>query len=175
MNRVRKLILNTFVIICVLFLIYYFGGFYISREQCIQETMKALYANETERIYDFEHNHRYKSVYWHPDNKTVSIIGTKQFGFLYQTDSCSTSNQIREDMIIDIIGSYNRDFGGMVVVIYRNDPNVSKIIVDYEPFDVQLDFWNGDFTGAVMLGNELYRGIYRVYDHQDQLLAEMEY
>ena len=63
----------------------------------------------------------------------------------------------------------------MVVVIYRNDPNVSKIIVDYEPFDIQLDFWNGDFTGAVMLGNELYRGIYRVYDNQDQLLAEMEY
>ena len=176
MNRVRKLILNTLVIICVLFLIYYFGGFYFSKETCDLHTMRSLYVNETTYIMEFSNSNYTKTIYANPEEKTMSIVGSKRIGFWHQTASSSTGHKIDMNTKLDTFGSYSRDFGGMITVVYRNDSAIDKVEVCYnDGFCVVLDDWKQDFAGVFIKNKMWQNGIYKAYDNQGNLIAEISY
>lgn len=175
MKRNRKLIRNSVLIAIFLFFIYYFGGYYLSKEQCILETMRGLYANESEKILELENGNRSFTLMADEDEKTYSLIGTRKIGFLYRTASSSVGITIREENKIHISGLYNSD-SGMVITVYRNDPSICKIEAALESGEtVTFDEWIGNFSGLVLDTGDFYNGIYKAYDTDNQLIEEVSY
>ena len=82
MKKGKKLLINIFLISIILLFLFYFGGYYISKDQCIKESLRGLYAKETEIIMELKRGNRYRILVADTDNKTHSIIGVKKLGFL---------------------------------------------------------------------------------------------
>lgn len=175
MKRGKKLLINVSIIMVILLGIYYFGGYYISKEQCITETLRALYAYEKDVIMEFEHNNRSYTLLADADQKTYSIVGTRKIGFLYHTDSSSTGFQIKEEHGIDVFGMYNNEIG-TVIFVYRNDKSIAKVDAELENGDViMLNEWKSDYVGFLLEDSEWLNGTYKAYDDSNQLIEEVCY
>lgn len=175
MKRNRKLIRNSVLIAIFLFFIYYFGGYYLSKEQCILETMRGLYANESEKILELENGNRSFTLMADEDEKTYSLIGTRKIGFLYRTASSSVGITIREENKIHISGLYNSD-SGMIITVYRNDPSICKVEAALESGEIiTFDEWHGNFAGIVLDKDGWYNGTYKAFDAAGQMVEEISY
>lgn len=173
MKRNRKLIRNSVLIAIFLFFIYYFGGYYLSKEQCILETMRGLYGTETEKVLELENGNRSLTLMANEDAKTYSLIGTQRIGFLYQTASSSVGTEIRNENSLHISGMYGNDYG-MAIVIYRNNKSICKVTATLESGDtITFDEWHGNFAGLILDTDGWYHGIYKAYDATGQLVEEM--
>lgn len=175
MNRNRKLIKNSCIIFVILFIIYYFGGFYFSQEKCIIDSNKALHAKETEIIMQFENNNHYRTLMTDKDKSVMGLVGTQKIGFLYTTDSGSHGQVIDKDNSIDITGSYSRELG-FIIVVYRNISTVSKVVVELEDgSEFVLSEWKDNFSGILLDKDDWLNGIYKVYNANNELIEEIEY
>ncbi len=175
MNRGKKLLINLCIIVCVLLLRYYFGGYYISQEQCLLETMRGLYAKETDIIMELETDNHIKTLVADFENRTVSIIGTKKKGIFYQTASSSIGSYISDKEKIHISAMGDADVG-MAVFIYRNDKNIHKVEVKMEDGKVfQLDEWNQDFTGFLYECQDWKQGEYILLDQNNNIIGKIVY
>lgn len=173
MKRGKKLLINISIIMLILLVEYYFGGYYISKEQCIKDTLRGLYSYETENIMEFKKRNRSITLMANLDRRTYSIVGVKRKGFLYHTDDCFTGHPIKDENSFDILGGYDEDTGSFICV-YRNDKAITKVTVDTKSGDIiTLDDWKQDFAGY--LHNEdimLREKIYRAYNASGELVEE---
>ena len=175
MKRNRKLVRNSILIGIMFAFIYYFGGFFFSKEECVYDTIRALYGKETEIVYEFNHGNKYITIVTTPNEDTMSIVGTKRVGFLYQTASSSTGQIINKEKSIYITGMWSSDYG-QALVVHRNLENISKVIVDLNDGNqIIFDEWNHNFAGEIVKNENWAQGIYRVYDENNQLIEEFEY
>lgn len=175
MKRGKKLLINIGIIALILWWIYYFGGYYVSKEQCIKETLRGLYAYETEMIMEFEEFDRSITLMADLEKDTYSMVETKVKGFFYQAGTTMTGYSIKDDYAIDVFGM-NVDKMGATVFVYRNDKSIAKVEVELENRDtVTLDEWNNDYTGYLQGESEFVKGTYRAYNANDELIAEIEW
>ncbi len=175
MKRGKKLLINISIIALILWGIYYFGGYYVSKEQCIKETLRGLYAYETETIMEFENFDRGITLLADLEKKTYSIVETKVTGLFYQADNTLAGYSIKEDYAIDVFGMY-ADKMGTGIFVYRNDQSIAKVEVELENREtVTLDEWNNDYAGYLQGDNEFVKGTYRAYNANDELIEEIEW
>lgn len=175
MKRTKKLLINCSIIAIILFSFYYFGGFYISKEQCVIETVRALYGNETETIMEFQNKNSLITLMANTKEKTFSLVGTKKIGFLYRTASSSVGQKINEDELIEISGLFSSEIG-MVIIVYRNDPSIHKIEVVFGNGDTMiLEKWESDFVGFMLDSDNWQSATYKAYDIDNQLIDEIYY
>lgn len=166
---------NLKVIFVGLVVFYFVGGLYFTKEACIEDTIKELYGNEFEEIMEFSHNGITKTLMVNPENKTVSIVGTKRFLGFYHTASSSTGMQIDERFSFDLFATYHSDYG-MVMFIYRNNPQIDYIKAEFDDGEqLVLKEWKSDFVGFLLDTNEWKGGTYKAYDLSDNLIEERQY
>ena len=173
MKRGKKLLINVSIVMIILLVEYYFGGYYISKEACIKDILKGLYVYETENIMECKKGNRIITLMADLDEKTYSIVGVRRNCFLYHTDDCFTGYPIRDDNSFDIMGIYDEDFGSFISV-YRNDKSIAKVTVETKNGDViTLDDWKRDFAGCLYDEDVMLREkIYRAYNASGELVAE---
>ncbi len=179
MKRIKKLAIHSIIIAILLFLFYYFSGYYFSKEQCIEETLLGLYGTETNRIMELENGNYTATLFADTEKKTISVVGTKKIGFLYHTAESSVDAAINQTGKFYPHGIYNSQIG-FVVFIYRNDKSIERIEVTMNNGQIYiLDEWNNDFVGFKLLPDEITddipQGIYRAYDASNQLIEEKKY
>lgn len=175
MKRSKKLFTNTTLILLFLAIIYYLGGFYLSKEQCILETIRGLYGTETEMVMELTNHNRTITLMTNVEEKTISIVGTKKIGFLYQTDSSFIGNTIDEEHTIDISGKYDNDVG-MAIFIYRNDKSICRIELSLDSGNtIVFNEWQKDFTGCLIETTDWQNGTYKAYDSNGTLIEEVYY
>ena len=176
MNRIKKLVRNTMIIILVLIGFYYYGGFYLSREEYIKDYLKGFYRKENEYILEFNYKNRYKSIIADLDNKTYAVIGTRKIGFLYVSDG-SYKYEIDIEKIIDTKYVYDSDMNGLILFIYRNNDQVDYVIFESKDGEkYKIDDWNKNFSIIKIDGNFSnlsVEGIYKIYDKNNQLIEEV--
>lgn len=176
MKRGKKLIRNSCIIAVLLIGICYFSGFYISKEECMKDTLRGLYANENEVIAEIQNGKFITSIVIDDEAKTVSIIGTKKYGPLYCTGNCFTGHKMKDNECIDITGSWSHDRGTMVIVIYRNAKNIEKVEIKFEDGNTtSVDEWTKDFAVLSLETKDWVRGTYRAYDSVGNFIGEIEY
>ena len=174
MKKGKKLLVNILIILNLLLIGFYFGGFYISKEQCIRESLRALYAHETDIVMELKNVTRSKVLVIDSNKKTHSIVGVKKFGFLYHTDNSTTGFSIKEENVIDFIASYDEKLG-TAIYIYRNDKSVATVEVEFDSGDVvTMDDWKKDYVGCLQKENVFGKGIYRAYNASGELIGELE-
>lgn len=173
MKRGKKLLINLSIIMLILLVEYYLGGYYISKEKCIQDTLRGLYAYETENIMEFKKGKRIITLMANLDKKTYSIVSVKRNGFLYHTDDCFTGHPIEDNNTFDVLGVYDEDTGSFIG-IYRNDKSITKVTVGTENAEVvTLDDWKQDFAGCLYEEDMMLREmIYRAYNASGELVEE---
>ena len=175
MNRNKKLIRNCCLIIVILYVIYFFGGYFLSKEECIHDTLRGLHANQTKTIMEFRNKNHFETLMTDEEMETYSLTGTKKVGFLYQTASGSHNNKISKEQIIDIIGSWSREMG-LIIIVYRNNPEIAKIEVELEDgSEFVLSEWKDNFSGQLLDKDDWLNGIYKVYNSNNELIEIIEY
>ena len=175
MNRNKKLIRNCCLIIVILYGMYFFGGYFLSKEECIHDTLRALHANQTKTIMEFKNKNHFETLMTDEEIETYSLIGTKKVGFFYQTASSSSNGEISKNQIIDIIGSWSREMG-LTIIVYRNLPEIAKIEVELEDgSEFVLSEWKDNFSGQLFDKDNWLNGKYKVYNSNNELIEVIEY
>lgn len=176
MKRGKKLAINLTLILGILLYIYYFGGYYISKQQCVLETMRGLYGTETKEVMELRQGNHIFTIMADEAGESFSIVGTKKIGFLYRTGSSSVGVKIDKERAIKVSGMFSSDWGG-VVVIYRNNPEVVRVEVEMKDGERHtITEWQENFAGFfVHSKREWYPGPYKAYNAAGELIEEVEY
>ena len=175
MKRGRKIIRNLSIIAILLFLFCYFGGYFISKEKCIADSLRGLYRSEREIATEISYGNRSYTVVTDTKQKVYSIIGTKRIGFLYHVANSYTGHEIKEDECVNISGMYSSEMGSLIVV-YRNDPRINRVNAYLENGSLVIfDNWENDFSAVILDGEEWYGGTYKAFDTSNQLIGEVHY
>ena len=107
MKRGKKLLMNLSIIMLILLVEYYLGGYYFSKEECIKDTLRGLYSYETENIMEFKKGNRTITLMANLDAKSYSIVCVKKNGILYHIDDSFTGHPIEEDNSFAVLGGYD--------------------------------------------------------------------
>ncbi len=175
MKKIKKFTIQSVLIAFLLFIFYYFGGYYISKEECIRDSLRGLYAEETNIIMEIGNRKRSITLVTNPKTHSYSFIGTKKFGFLYHAGSSSTGYKIDTREKLDIKGFYEETMGS-VIYIYRNDTSIEKIeVIMADGSTFILDEWHENFTGFHREYNQWRQNTYKAYDASNQLIYEKTY
>ncbi|MBQ8803946.1 MAG: hypothetical protein IJZ53_09945 [Tyzzerella sp.] len=177
MKRGKKLLINASIIAIILFGLYFFSGFYFSKEKCILETMRALYGTERNVVAEYECDDAIITLLTDEEKETYSIVRTKKFGFLYQRGSAQIGLKMRDKECVGIAWMSVNENEGMLV-IYRNDKAVDKVEVSLsDGREFVLEEWEQDFSTLLIemdIGG-FKRGTYKAYDASNQLVGEVYY
>lgn len=174
MKRGKKLIRNLCLIVILLFAYCYFGGYYLSKEACIEDSLRGLQRNEREIVTEFTLDNIDYAVVMDREEKVYSVSGTKRIGFLYHTIGGVTGHVIQEEDCIDLSGYGDPE--GAFLIIYRNDKKVQRIEAELlNGREIVFDEWEDDFSIAAINDKEWYRGTYKAYDANGELIGEVQY
>ncbi len=179
MKRVKKILFKISIIALLLFTFYYFGGWYFSKNQCIQETLRGYCITNYKKIMELESKNYTALLYTDTNTAKISIIGIQNFGILYHEGSSAPSGTLNQTKPFYPYGSYDSDVG-FVVFIYRNDPSIERIEISMNNGNLYaLDDWNNNFVGFYLtpdeITEEIPQGTYRAYDASNQLIHERKY
>ena len=177
MNRSKKLIRNVIFIGIILFGLYYFLGFYISKETCIRHVVRGMYGKESEMVMEFYDENRCFTILTDKEKEHLSIVGTNRFGFLYQAavGASYVGHEIDKEECIDVTSVAGSEIGRMIVVM-RNDENVARVVAEYENGEMQVfEEWNEEFSGVLRKEADWWPGVYKAYDSEGQFLGSIRY
>lgn len=175
MKKGKKLLINVILILLILLFSFYFGGYYISKEQCIKESLRGLYAKETEIIMELKRGNRYRVLVADTDKKTHRIIGVKKIGFLYKVDNSYGGGPLKQGNVIGLAAYYSEEIG-TVIFLHRNDKSVTKVELEFENGDVVvMDDWKKDYVGCLEKENVFRNGVFRAYNASGELIDELEW
>lgn len=174
-RRSKKLVRNLVLIFAIFFFFYYFGGYYFSKQQCVLETLRAHYSEETRKILEVQQGNYLITLMADENDESFSMVGTKKAGFLYRTASGSYNNKIDKEkgITISAMGSSDR---GIVVCIYRNDKSIDKVEVQLENGKTYLiTDWHEDYACYTRDKDEMSYATYRAYNREGDLVGEEIY
>ena len=175
MKKGKKLLINTILILIILLYSFYFGGYYISKEKCIRESLRGLYAKETEIIMELKRGNRSRILVADTDEKTHRIIGVKKIGFLYKVDDSYGGGPLKQGNVIGL-DSYYSDEIGTVIFVHRNDKSVIKVELELENGDVVvMDDWKKDYLGYLEQEDIFRKGVFRAYNASDEVIDVLEW
>lgn len=176
MKRGKKLIRNICIIAVLLCGFYYFGGFYLSKEECVRDTIRGLYGNENEVIAELRNKRIYTTIVINEEMKTASVVGTKKYGPFYHTASSFVGMKMSDSDCIDVDGCWTSERGNMVLVVYRNNQDIAKVEASLEDGSiVTVDEWTKDFAVLSIETEDWLNGTYKAYDSAGNLIGEVEY
>ena len=174
MKRKIKLIRNCVLSIIILFGIYYFGGFYFSKENYMFDKLRSLRIEQAEIIMEFIHDNECITVVHDKEENFIGLIGSKRIGILYVSDSSSIRKieESNENVLITGMASSTKQ----IIVLYRMNPNISKVIAEFEDgTEKQFDNWTCDFDGTMLERDNWLNGKYKVYNSNNELIEVIEY
>lgn len=175
MKRGKKLIRNLAVILVLLLGFYYFGGYYISKEQCVIETLRGLYGTETRKVMELRQKNYFATLMAGEEDESFSIVGTKKIGFLYRTASSSVGIKNDKEEILKISGMASSDHG-MVIFLCRNDKSIETVEVLLENGETfTITEWYEDYAGYIREDHNWESGTYRAYNAEGELVGEVYY
>ena len=174
-NRGKKLVRNLVLIFAILSLFYYFGGYYLSRQQCVLESLRSHYCDTTRKILEMQQGDYFITIMADENDERFAMVGTQKAGFLYRVASGSYNLKINKEKCMTLSASGSSD-RGIVVCLYRNDKSIEKVEVQMENGDNYLiTDWHEDYACYKRDEEELSYGTYRAYNAEGELIGEEVY
>lgn len=174
MNRTKQLVICIVIILVFMFFRYYVGGLYFSEELCEIDMLKSVYAIDAIEIKEFSNENDTYKIFLNAEENTILFVGREKDG-LFHKGTGVLEHDLQADEIVDIANFNVYELGGTISMIYRNNPNVSKIEVCYHNGTiVELDNWKSNVVGTIVERNGGHKYIYKAYDSQGNLLIELE-
>lgn len=172
MKKIKKLLRNLCIILLLLVFHFYSSCYYISKDECIKDNMRALYV-EGEEILELKNKNHYRTLIYDKENDIFSIIGSQSVGFLYRIDDCSTDIPINKENNLETDWLYNKNMG-FVIILYRNNKDINKVTINFDDGEkYTINEWNQDFAGLVVKAKDWKRGYYISYNSNNDIIEEM--
>lgn len=182
MKQNKKLIRNCWIILLVLGTIYYFGGYFLSEERCVDDILKAYYVKGAEEIMSLTCGDVSARLYSDREDENC-VVMTKKYACLYRKDSFLDNeyiNMIKEQSKTDGFAYFpcvSADYG-TTVFVYRYDKDIHLIHVELENgMSTVLEEWKADFAGFALEHERMPDGSYvratlKAYDKDGNLIGE---
>ena len=158
---------------------YYFGGFYLSEEKCVEDILKAYYVKGAEEIISLESGDVIHHLYSNGADENC-IVSTKKYSFLYQK-SLFISDVIdcNEKEGFELLNCSDSQFG-TTVFVYRYNKDIHLIHVELgNGMSIVLGEWKDDFAGFSLEhereGGSYVSANFRAYDKDGNIIDEMSY
>lgn len=176
MNRNRLLLRNCILILILLSIYILLSGKYITKEQCLKDTINTLYIKEKELIAEVEMKNETVFIMFDSDNYTASMICIEKQGILYSTGGSITSIPIRRDIPLAYIG-FHASNSDAVYVVYRNDEHIKylNVLLHENTTLCEVNEWTENFGYFYDDCNGAGTGIYKAYDKDSNLIYETIY
>lgn len=174
MKRNRRVAINLCIIIGLLFLLYYFGGFYFSKSECIKACQRANLCKDLEIVMEIQGEQYSYTILADTEDAEYAIVVMDRFGILYRPCNFYQGSWSEEEneMLIKRHG-----FGAAIAQVhflYRNDKRVERVEAHLGNGEIiSLDNWRGDYIGYARDGKEFLDVTYKMYDAEGQFLGAM--
>lgn len=171
MKKELKLVRNILIILLFLCASYFFSRKYTSLENCIQDTMKNMYAEDITTLiatdtYAVTFSEKTKKIYWLTINKE---------GIFYSIDSIQFNQMQVDEEYFDVHPVFLYDRNEILLIIYRVDENVDYIVVNYGDGSFPSVFgWENNLIGIIMKEKDVNPSLLQIYayDKNNQLLDQ---
>ena len=175
MKRMVQTIRNILICIILVIIYLYWNGYYLSKEKCIEDSMRSLYVPDGERILEICNRGFCKTLVDHGDS--FSLIGTKKQWIFYRVWNSATQCSLKDEHSFSHWTGYSRDFGSLTVV-HRNNPKIEFVhIVLNSDETLVLNQWKDDYV--VFLRQNVddmdASGFYQAFDESGNLIEEIGY
>ena len=171
MNRKTKIIINILLIISIFFgYFYYIHGYYISKQECIDDSLKAFYNEHTNiPVLSFSNNKSDITLYTDIKNSKFTVLEISKHFLFYKCDESESSyNDIDKALAITWIESKEM---GLLFFAYRVDKNIDTVeIVFTNGTVVKNNEWYGDYCGFYSTKDCYLDFSCRVYDMNNNLI-----
>lgn len=173
MNK-KKLIRNILFIVVMVYGYCYFHGYYLSREACVNDSVRGLYANTYEEIMVFDSGDQSVTVMANLEEMTCSFIETRKVGPFYHIELTLHWYEIgNSNRDLYVMSSHYLDDSNMYIVAYRINKEIDYVKVvlrNGETF--VLDDWAKDFSSYAIDSDEWVGATYYAYNANHQLIEE---
>lgn len=177
--RIKKLIKNS-ILICILFIggcfyLFYFGGFYLSKEESVQEYLKIEEFEDSECIFEIEDNNIIYEFHEKEDHSEYKILNTKRNLLGYKT-ICYYHGLVDFEEELSIEGGWSRDIG-MYIILRRNNPEIRYVELKMNNNNDEYTFsnWLNEYSWKILEYNDWRKGKYYSYDKDGNLLNVTEF
>lgn len=177
MTRSKKLFMNLGFIVLILGCFYFFGGYYFSKDTCIEDTLKALYIEDSQLVNEWENEHTSLLLFLNEDETLFSTVVLHKTAFLYHIDSTATNQTLNKTSSFYPYVNYSQDIG-TCIYLYRNDPNIDKIyLTTQDGYQMIFEEWHNNFSGKIVDEDHdrFYLAKYQAYDQKNRLIEEFKH
>lgn len=181
MKRNKEFFRNILILCVLAYSIIYFGNFYFTEEQCLEEIMKSMYMEDYEILGSYKINSEIEYTLINHENKSYYRLAIDDVGPLYRYSEVF-GNEIRQmddEHSIAIEGSiYNDGYPRKsIYVIYRNNENVNSVVLQHPDGNKEMcKEWNGNFCIFLDENITIFTALpHYVYDKNHELIEIIEY
>ena len=186
MSRAKKLIINLILIVICLMAIYHFGGFYISKDQCVKEQLRGIHVNleepattikEGNMVYTiFVNDESYKVEDDLASNGSHLVVVTQKIGFLYRAKSYQ--EMTGDENNITVSWFKTPDEKGYIVVAERKDDSIARadvlmLLGFTDTVQVKFEHWENNVAATYVEGELMNFGTYQTYDEAGNLIEDL--
>lgn len=186
MSRAKKLIINLILIVICLMAIYHFGGFYISKDQCVKEQLRGIHVNleepattikEGNMVYTiFVNDETYKVKDDSGSNRGHLVVVTQKIGFLYRAKSYQ--EMTGDEHNVNVSWFKTPDEKGYIVVAERKDDSIARadvlmLLGFTDTVQVKFEHWENNVAASYVEGELMNFGTYQTYDEAGNLIEDL--
>ena len=145
MNRKMKLLINSLIIFCFFFGIYYTQGIYVSMKECVDDYLRSMYIEDNHIITSFECNNRVAVLCSDDENKYLRLVYLDCFTPFYKSNSI-IDELIDPDKNASLINDDNKDIG-FISLVYRTNKDIAYVKYTFGGKDEFIcEQWYGNYT-----------------------------
>lgn len=185
MNKKKKLFINLILIVIALAGIYHFGGFYVSKDQCVKEYLRGMHIDAGEAETSIKEGNVIYTIFTNDETFNVEsdavsprghlVVVTQKIGFLYRAKSLQESTGEKNNVTVSCFKT--PDEKGYVVVAERIKEDIAKAEVMVggvsDVFNLTFEEWNNN-VGVTYIESEGFVNLvnYKTYDEAGNLIED---
>ena len=175
MNKMKKIVINLAIIVIILLGIYHFGGFYVSKEKCVEDYIRGQHIELEEPAMEIKESNMIYTIYVTEEKHHLALI-TQKIGFLYRAKGYCEMSGDTHNVTVSWFETVNEK--GYIVVAERNDDSIAKANVLMmlgftDTVQLTFDEWNNNIAATYVEGEKMNFATYQTYDEAGNLIEDL--
>ena len=166
--------------------IYHFGGFYISKDQCVKEQLRGIHVNLEEPAMTIKEGNMVYTIFVNDESYKVEddlasngshlVVVTQKIGFLYRAKSYQ--EMTGDENNITVSWFKTPDEKGYIVVAERKDDSIARadvlmLLGATGTEQIKFEKWENNVAATYVETERMNFGTYQTYDKDGNLIEDL--
>ena len=165
MNKMKKIIINLAIIVIILLGIYHFGGFYVSKDQCVEDYIRGQHIELEDPAMEIKEGNMIYTIYATEEKHHFALI-TQKIGFLYRAKGYCEMSGDTHNVTVSWFETVNEK--GYIVVA-----NLLMMLWFTDTVQLTFDEWNNNIAATYVEGEKMNFATYQTYDESGNLIEDL--